>query len=98
MNHFCKCCGRSSGLSADLSTRERAVLYWIVRGKTCPEIATRLSRALGTVRMQVHNAHRKLGTSTRAELIEVGTDYLDLKADLQKASRASAMTESDIPY
>ena len=98
MNHFCRCCGRASALGIDLTAHERAILYWVVRGETCPQIARRFGRAIGTVRSEVNRAHQKLGTNTRFNLIKIGTDYLDLKADLQKASRASAMTESDIPY
>ena len=80
--NFCHCCGRANGRN-DLSSRERAVLYWVIRGKTSSEIAKKMSRSLGTARHTIHRVHQKLGTRTRKELIEVGTEYLDRKAELQ---------------
>ena len=79
---FCACCGRANGRN-DLSPMERAALYWIIRGKTCQEIADKLNRSIGTARHTVYRAHQKLGTRTRAQLIDVGTEYLDRKAELQ---------------
>ena len=84
MNHFCKCCGRASALGIDLTAHERAILYWVVRGETCPQIAKRFGRAIGTVRSEVNRAHQKLGTNTRFNLIKIGTDYLDVRSELKR--------------
>jgi len=92
---FCPCCGRANGRN-DLSSRERATLYWVIRGKTSQEIAKKMSRSLGTARHTIHRVHQKLGTRTREELIEVGTEYLDRKDEL-RSSRAIQVDRIESP-
>jgi DNA-binding NarL/FixJ family response regulator len=48
-----------------LSAREAEVLYWVMSGKTNPEIATILGISPGTVRTHLQNVFPRLGVETR---------------------------------
>jgi DNA-binding CsgD family transcriptional regulator len=52
--------------TSSLTSREREILSWVVRGKTNPEIAAILWIAPGTVRKHLENIYEKLDVSTRA--------------------------------
>lgn len=57
--------GSSSG--SPLSDREKTVLTWAARGKTCDEIANIVGVSSRTVEFHLDNARNKLGVSTRIE-------------------------------
>jgi DNA-binding CsgD family transcriptional regulator/PAS domain-containing protein len=48
-----------------LSKRECEILYWLMQGKTNPEIAAFLGLSTGTVRTRLEDIFRKLGVQTR---------------------------------
>jgi DNA-binding CsgD family transcriptional regulator len=52
-----------------LSPREREILDLVSRGYTNPEIALGLGTSANTVRNQLHALFRKVGVTTRAELV-----------------------------
>jgi len=49
-----------------LSQREAEVLYWLIQGKTNPEIGTILSLSPRTVQTHLERIYQKLGVETRA--------------------------------
>lgn len=57
--------------SAQLTPREREVLYLVALGCNAPEIAHRLVISHETVRTHVRNAMRKTGARTRAQLVAI---------------------------
>ncbi len=54
--------------SPRLSTRERAVLQWVLRGCSTGEMARRSGRAASTISTQKRAAYRKLGIRNDGEL------------------------------
>jgi NarL family two-component system response regulator LiaR len=58
-----------SGPEPDLTSRERDVLAWLVKGLTNPEIAGRLGISRATVKVHISNILSKLGVANRAEAI-----------------------------
>jgi DNA-binding CsgD family transcriptional regulator len=56
-----------------LTTREWEVVDLLLRSASTSEIATRLGVAPVTVRRHVGSVERKLGVSTRAEVVELLT-------------------------
>jgi DNA-binding NarL/FixJ family response regulator len=64
---FDSCCGATS--EANLSLEEKEVLYWIVKGRSNPEICLLLGKDNGAVEDQVDQIYRKLGVENRAEAI-----------------------------
>jgi PAS domain S-box-containing protein len=54
---------------ADLSPREREIVWLIARGESGPEIAAELHIAHDTVRTHVRNAMKKTGARSRAHLV-----------------------------
>ena len=54
-----------------LSRRERQVFGLLILGYINPEIAARLGLSVRTVETHRANLHRKLGLTTRAQLVEL---------------------------
>ena len=69
----CPHCGHQA---PRLTTMERAVLYWIVRRNCQKTICRILNRSIGTIKVHTRNIRLKLSVRSRAELIEVGSEYL----------------------
>jgi DNA-binding NarL/FixJ family response regulator len=63
-------CGVRPGHGA-LTQRQRAIADLVCRGLTNPEIASVLGISRNTVRNQLAVTFRRLGVSTRAELVAV---------------------------
>ena len=57
-----------------LSPAELRVLLHLGRGRTTAEIGEHLSRSAKTVEKQIESVHRKLGTSSRAELVKLAVE------------------------
>jgi two-component system nitrate/nitrite response regulator NarL len=74
--------GRWRSLSAELTSREREVVESLRGGHPNKEIAHRLDLSEGTVKVHVHNIFRKLGVTTRNELVALIAD-----AEAGKASQ-----------
>ena len=55
--------------AANLTVREREILFLLSQGMTATEIADRLVISRATVRTHVQNARRKLGARTRSQAI-----------------------------
>lgn len=55
---------------APLSTSELRILYHLAKGKTTQQIASDLFRSNKTVENQISNMHKKLGTSSRGQLVQ----------------------------
>lgn len=68
--------GPAALLHLGLSNREAEVLFWIVEGKTHPEIAMILGTAIRTVHKHAENIYRKLNLENRAAAMRVGLDAL----------------------
>jgi DNA-binding CsgD family transcriptional regulator len=62
---------RHGAANEGLSPREREIVDLIVLGYTNPEIATALGTSPNTVRNQLAKLYRKLGVSTRSEMLGV---------------------------
>jgi two-component system response regulator NreC len=63
------------GPGQELTPREREVLSLVALGHTNPEIAERLVISVRTVETHRTNIHRKLGTSTRAEVVRYAMEH-----------------------
>jgi DNA-binding CsgD family transcriptional regulator len=61
-----------------LSPREAEVLYWLVQGKTNPEIGIILTLSARTVQTHVLRVYQKLGVETRAAAIMQVVETLGL--------------------
>ena len=59
---------------AGLSPSELRALYHIAKGLSTAEIAQRLCRATKTVEKHIESLHRKLRTSSRAEIVRLATE------------------------
>ncbi len=59
-----------------LTVREQGILQHLLLGKTVREIATELGRSPHTIHDHVKSLHRKLGASSRGELIARALGYL----------------------
>jgi DNA-binding NarL/FixJ family response regulator len=64
-----------SAYPAGLSAREAEVLGLLARGMTNARIAQELYISPRTVNAHLHNAYRKMGTSTRAEATRFATEH-----------------------
>ncbi len=53
----------------NLSPRERDVLYFLIRGKTVPEIGEKLFISPGTAKLHTLNIYKKTGCHSKHELI-----------------------------
>lgn len=58
-----------------LSKREREILAMIGQGDSNEEIANRLSRSIGTVKLHVHNLYQKLEIKNRLEAVDFYNQY-----------------------
>ena len=59
---------------AALSPSELRALYHLAKGLSTAEIAQRLCRATKTVEKHIESLHRKLRTSSRAEIVRLATE------------------------
>ncbi|MCC5823942.1 MAG: helix-turn-helix transcriptional regulator [Phycisphaerales bacterium] len=57
-----------------LSPSELRALYYIAKGLSTADIAERLCRATKTVEKHIESLHRKLRTSSRAEIVRLATE------------------------
>jgi DNA-binding NarL/FixJ family response regulator len=57
-----------------LSPSELRALYHLAKGLSTADIAERLCRATKTVEKHIESIHRKLGTSSRAEIVRLATE------------------------
>ena len=64
----------TEGVTKVLSPRERDVLTQIALGYTSGDIATHLHLSVRTIESHRARIHKKLGTSTRAELVRIALD------------------------
>ena len=55
----------------------RAVLYWVVRGESNEEIATRLNRGIGTIKTHIGALLTTFGAKNRTELAAIGARFLE---------------------
>ena len=55
---------------APLSTAELRVLYYLASGSSTQEISSQLFRSMKTIENQISSIHKKLGTSSRGELVK----------------------------
>ena len=57
-----------------LSTRELEVFYWLATGLTQAEVAAMLHRSPKTIATHAENLHRKMGFTSRAELVRYAVE------------------------
>lgn len=67
---------------ATLTQREHEVLMLLARGRTVKQIAEMLSRSPHTVHDHVKALHRKLGASSRGELVARALGHIDTQGNL----------------
>jgi DNA-binding NarL/FixJ family response regulator len=75
-----------------LTQREAEVLQLLQRGRSNPQIAIELQVGLETVRTHARNIYRKLGVSSRRELIAPPAGERDCQADLEVHSPRRRVT------
>jgi len=61
-----------------LSSREAQVLYWVVEGRTNPQIAALLHISPRTVHKHLEHVYEKIGVASRAEAITRALEWLRL--------------------
>lgn len=52
-----------------LTKGEAEAIIWVAHGKTCSEIATILDLSIGTIKVRLANARKKLGADNTAHLV-----------------------------
>ncbi len=63
-------------IALDLTAREAEILYWVVQGKTNPEIGIILSIQLTTVKKHLESIYAKLGVENRTSAVTTALEKL----------------------
>jgi LuxR family maltose regulon positive regulatory protein len=73
---------------AVLSQREREVLELMATGISNPEIAQKLNRSLGTIKIHVHNIYKKLGVSNRVTALNKYLSVMSSLNDIEQPQKS----------
>jgi len=71
--------GNKAHVISHLSKREQEILQLIADGLSNEEIAERLQRSKGTIKLHAHHIYEKLEVKNRIEAVKLLRDYLSLK-------------------